>query len=355
MCGLFGMIGSGINEKDRNFLKALAKMSILRGEHSTGIFAASPGSEKDKRRMKKMVLNSYDFIKTDENSRDPLINKNHTSTLFMGHTRWATVGAVDFDSAHPFDVGNFVGAHNGTLIEPWSFHEKKSDSLLMFEEMQKHGINPVLDKMEYDSAWAVSIYSKQRKTLTLARNDHRDLAIAFNEDRAVMYWASESGMLEYLGHRYGLNLDVYELIPYVSYEVFHNRITDKERSPWDATEITKPEKPKAMVVRGKEGPEVKSPPKISQTNLNHIMSADSWDEDWVPWVDPSQDNWLWEESCCICDRLLEPEEVKALVPVRVQNNDYYCCVECQKETVEQGKKELQDLKEQKPTSKSLLT
>ena len=350
MCGLFGMVGKGITEKDRNFLKALAKMSILRGEHSTGLFVASPDQHKDKRRIKKMVVNSYDFIKSDDNSRDPMIDKNYSSTLFMGHTRWATVGAVDFDSAHPFDVGNFVGAHNGTLIEPWSFHKHKSDSLLMFEEMQRDGIKPVLDKMAYDSAWALSIYSKQRKTLTLARNDHRDLSIAFNEDRSVMYWASESGMLEYLGSRYNLNLDIYELIPYVLYEVFINRITKDDRSPWDALDIVKPEKPSIMVVRGKEGPEKKEPPKISQTSLDTILSAD--DGPWVQWNnDNMADNWLWEECCCICDRLLEPEEVKTLVPVEVDGTNYYCCDDCKTETIEQGKKEL--LAEQKSKSNNL--
>jgi glucosamine--fructose-6-phosphate aminotransferase (isomerizing) len=96
MCGIIGYIGSEIAEG--KLIKGLKALEY-RGYDSCGI-ATSNQITKTKGR----VINLEDILKNDD-----------TSTIGIGHTRWATHGIANETNAHPHKVGKITLVHNGII------------------------------------------------------------------------------------------------------------------------------------------------------------------------------------------------------------------------------------------------
>lgn len=202
MCGLYGMIGPGISVQDLNFIKDLAYISGLRGTDGSGV---CQGGVYKKAIHWKTYKNKHSIdyflwdVKTHKDHSDIL---DSTSDNFMlGHTRGASKGELSDENAHPFDVGDLVGTHNGTLHDKAYQHEKKTDSELMFEDMDARGISTVLKEIEAGGAFAVVVFNKRTGEIQFARNDKRTLYYCWNKDRRVFYYASEARMLYFAADR----------------------------------------------------------------------------------------------------------------------------------------------------------
>ena len=109
MCGIFGQATDNPSKINSANIKILGMLNESRGRNSCGITLDGEifhGLDKDKL--------FTDFIKGK--SFNPVINP----TVF-GHTRAASVGAVNHYNSHPFGFGEykgdfeFIGVHNGTL------------------------------------------------------------------------------------------------------------------------------------------------------------------------------------------------------------------------------------------------
>jgi hypothetical protein len=121
----------------------------------------------------------------------------------LGHNRWATIGHISRQNAHPFDFPNLVGMHNGTLRNKrvLSAHEQyATDSQAVFHDFNEYEPEDVVKELE--GAWAFVWVDKTDKTLNFLRNKERTLFYCYNEDRSTMFFASEAGMLRFVLDRH---------------------------------------------------------------------------------------------------------------------------------------------------------
>ena len=112
MCGLFGSITKKdvvLTEeqqiKKQNIIVGLALAMQDRGIDSSGI----AGIVNDDVVVVKEAVTARKLIEKEEFKE--LLTSN--PSIILGHTRFATIGAVNDKNSHPFEIGNIVGCHNG--------------------------------------------------------------------------------------------------------------------------------------------------------------------------------------------------------------------------------------------------
>lgn len=217
MCGILGMIGQGITLNDREWLRDFFLLSQIRGIDSVGIMTAEYDNQThiETRMSYKSAISASEFVKSPE--AKPFFT-NTKADLFLGHVRWATVGNINSQNAHPFETENLVAAHNGTLIKSEYHKDKdKTDSEMMFIDMEKRGVKEVLEGLSITDAYAISVYEKNKGILHLSRNIERPLAFAVHRTRSVIYWGSDYDYLK-------LSLDKKDIVGVDFYRVEVNQI-----------------------------------------------------------------------------------------------------------------------------------
>lgn len=236
MCGLFGMQGPGFLMKDFKILKELGLISQVRGLDGAGVYQVKSTQ------ANKNWMNHEDFHKSYTNfssmyteiddyrykkgySDLKFLFNNCQADLVMCHVRAATQGMIIDSNAHPFNFSNIVGAHNGTLRDKKYDDKTKTDSELMFADINERGLAPVLKELDRYSAYAITMYDRRDRCLYFARNNDRTLSFALLEDRSVMYWASELEMLKYVLARNGEKAQTFNLRPYKILKVYAGDIT----------------------------------------------------------------------------------------------------------------------------------
>lgn len=209
MCGLFGVAGPAIQHLDLRALRELAYVSGVRGLDGTGVVQATVSKDKvTNYRLSKMGSEVSYFTWYNDNDKKGCkdIMNDVRCNFFIGHVRYATKGEINNQNAHPFEAKNLVGAHNGTLWDSKYIHKTKTDSEMMFLDMDNRGIYTTLSELIGTSAYAVTVYNNQDKKLYFARNDKRPLVFAFDVNRDVMFWASEAMPLKWVTSRNGIEL-----------------------------------------------------------------------------------------------------------------------------------------------------
>jgi len=216
LCGLFGVIGSGISQNDLNIFQDLLVFNAVRGWDGTGVMTANTNTKNGNINIHKKAYDSFWYLRTltkQQNGNLENINNN----VLIGHTRAATTGKVDDSSSQPFELNTFIGTHNGTIEIDWKGFS--SDSHAFFDKIEKMGPKAAVATLGDKDAFAIVSYHKTSRHVYMMRNEKRTLWFAINPDRSVMYYASELGMLKAALERHNVRPAQYWYpLPFVLYE-----------------------------------------------------------------------------------------------------------------------------------------
>lgn len=195
MCGIAGslMLGKRSFTADAaGIQRNLLLMSTLRGVDGTGIAVGSVKNPSDVVTVKEAKPATHSFSKTMVNTMA------EGSRWMLMHCRAATIGDKVDDACHPFEEGQLVGVHNGTIRDikrKFPTIEGINDSQILYRALSQtppEEATTILSKID-PGAYALSWYDKRIEALRFARNSQRTLW--FYKDRTVWWWASEPALI----------------------------------------------------------------------------------------------------------------------------------------------------------------
>ncbi|MBU6231628.1 hypothetical protein KGP36_03075 [Patescibacteria group bacterium] len=177
-----------IQHQHRQIFKDLLTICQLRGRDSTGVVRVTGNNEPVG--LKRVGVPEF-LLETK--AYDTMIDQADTKVL-IGHCRAKTYGGVNIKNAHPFEHGNIIGVHNGTLKGHYSMERYRDfdvDSDLLYWHISEYGVDATIPKLDEDGAWALVWWDKQAATLNFLKNKSRPLYFTYTKDMKVMFWASE--------------------------------------------------------------------------------------------------------------------------------------------------------------------
>lgn len=212
MCGIHGTI---INKKEinaDNFNRDAFVANQLRGMDSSGLFLIKESPAESYFDYKKLPIPGQYFIQ-DKQVEDMLATAGNEKVATVCHVRHATVGRIDINNAHPFEVVNkddtrtIIGVHNGT-ISNWKSHKDSryfsTDSEWCFHRIMEEGIEVL---KEIDGAYCLVWWdSDDPDVINMIRNEERPMHISKLKSGGIAF-ASEEGMLYWLMNRNKLKYD----------------------------------------------------------------------------------------------------------------------------------------------------
>lgn len=237
MCGQCGIYTGFISSNEMRFFQKLLLLNQDRGVHSTGVVTVTkPRDEHVKGRKRhhpaqllvwKEPRCAYDFLMYDDldkKKKKDRIFGGAPKQLIFGHCRHATVGKINSENAHPFEVGEIVGVHNGTIKIPFDGHKDyETDSEGFFALINKVGLRQALQEVESwaNTAYAIVFLNKRESTLNIVRNADRPLKMVYNRSKNLLAWSSEGIDILYAAAKKGIDInsaDIFEPKPYQHYE-----------------------------------------------------------------------------------------------------------------------------------------
>lgn len=189
MCGHVGIAGK-LEMKDEALMKRMLVFDFFRGPDSTGFAALRNNGDIFIAKCAGSPVDLFDAGKF----KTALVGA--TSTVFMGHNRYATKGKISSQNAHPYQDGTIVGAHNGTLdssswleLDKMLGEKTEVDSHSLIMAISRFGAEAVIPKMR--GAWALVWFDTSDNTINFLRNKERPFWIGYSKKLDKVIWASE--------------------------------------------------------------------------------------------------------------------------------------------------------------------
>lgn len=206
MCGLVGVYGQ-IYHKEKTAFQILHHLDVLRGRDGAGLYYHTFDGQGEVLKVDSIPDDLVYYYDKTKFNKDMEINV-HSLNLLLGHNRKATMGKVNQENAHPFELSNIVGAHNGvlknqSLTKLPHYNKDDIDSLSLFKAINDLGqpkVNKNFNKMQkivsqVEGAMALTWYNKSLNQLNIYRNNQRPLFWVLSKDSKTLFWASEEWML----------------------------------------------------------------------------------------------------------------------------------------------------------------
>jgi len=236
MCGIVFVAGN-IMPVHRKVFSQLLTVDQLRGEDSTGIAAVSKWMQ-----MVDVVkeIGTPDFLLYSKRGASAVDKEN---CVLIGHNRYATVGGVSRETAHPFENHKLVGVHNGTLGSKYRLHDHVKyavDSEALYAHIADFGLQAAINLLDSPrDAWSLVFWDKREKTFNLLRNSDRPMYTCWSDDGKTLFGASEGWMLyAILGRNDIKHTDITETVTDQLYKFLIDR--DGNISEPEVTEVKAP-------------------------------------------------------------------------------------------------------------------
>lgn len=187
MCGLYGWMLEGTLPANMDKVaESLETDMVSRGGHSVGIYAAHLPKQG----------NEFYFRKVTD-SAGPVVRHAARYPLVIGHTRFATSGAIKKRNAHPFRCGSVVFAHNG-----WAYIPKKVEDARPGVEVDSEHIARHLQEgrpLSELSAHGTGVWVKNGGVYVAQFCDDASLCLVHLDGKATTcrgyLWASTTGAI----------------------------------------------------------------------------------------------------------------------------------------------------------------
>ena len=216
MCGIFGFAKTSGRQNDNQLdilwriTTELTDESSIRGTDSTGFSII----DEDNRYTYKTLTDSSTLVDTPDWS-NILSRINRDTTIFMGHVRLATTGSVKVENAHPFNIGNVTGVHNG-IIHNYNQVSRTLgkeipdvDSQVLFQALNRRQMDRAFEDIDGD--FAITWVKDSNSTVHLARESGRPMVVAYWKKARVLLWASTKQIMQDAMTRAGLRLPIKEV------------------------------------------------------------------------------------------------------------------------------------------------
>lgn len=212
MCGINGLIfldgkfrSKEMMQKIRFVFDELLIETEARGHHATGLVSYKRNGSYEHH---KAALSATDMVMTDSDYRNVIngFDGKDTSAV-ISHTRWYTKGKpTNNNNNHPFDVGNILGLHNGTvknddeLFKKYEFNRiGEVDSEIIFqlinhynqEDISYEGLKKALEDTKLTGKFALSFMHKANPNLVHFVKQERPMELALWKEAGIIIFNSE--------------------------------------------------------------------------------------------------------------------------------------------------------------------
>jgi len=197
MCGIFGynFKEGTISDGRRAILgNNLARLNDKRGGHSWGVCSIDGNTTDINRGLGDMADHAWHLA---------------DAKFVMAHTRYATIGAKTVENAHPFEIGNIIGAHNGGVTNHYELDKKYKRTTTVDSQHLFYHLNDNLPFSDIEGYGAIEWLSKNElaagvQRVFLSRLKGGNLAIfgigdpAAEKSDGVVWSSDEKHLLEAL-------------------------------------------------------------------------------------------------------------------------------------------------------------